>query len=243
MKTISFSTLVLSLTYATGIVDALVTRTIHERAKTDPVGHGNYGNFEDEIWRYQEISDGLFVGVKPEEWNDSIHKRGVLPPEVHDLRSRATTTEVEDLLLQRDLIDQCNVGMRCAYRKAEKTAISMRKGAGVLLTKIKETYGPNFWGFLQKPFMANLAGVGLQNVIVTASFRGAGNGGGIKQCSTTGTDADAFLEMLKLVDNKDLNISAMKMEITTPNGQRGIVSIAIVEDGHNPPMLCGAPPG
>ncbi|KMW68099.1 hypothetical protein BDDG_12579 [Blastomyces dermatitidis ATCC 18188] len=56
MKAINFPTLVLSLVYATGIVDALVTRTIQEQAKTDPVGHGNYGNFEDEIWRYQKIS-------------------------------------------------------------------------------------------------------------------------------------------------------------------------------------------
>ncbi|EQL36242.1 hypothetical protein, variant [Blastomyces dermatitidis ATCC 26199] len=124
--------------------------------------------------------------------------------------------EVENLLLQQDLMDQCDVGERCAYRNAEKAVISGGKGGKLLLGKIRDTYGPNSWGFLQGPFMANLAGVGIQNSIITASFRGAGNRGGIKQCSTTNTDANAFLEMLKMVDNRDLNISALKMEKTTP---------------------------
>ncbi|OJD26667.1 hypothetical protein ACJ73_01950 [Blastomyces percursus] len=91
----------------------------------------------------------------------------------------------------------------------------------------------------------NLAGMGLQNVIVTAAFRGVDNGGGVQQCSTVNTDAYVFLEMLKIVDNRDLNVSALQIEITTPNGQRGITSIAIVEDGKNPPhQYCVAqPPG
>lgn len=44
MKGLGFCTFVFSLSFATGIVDALVARTIQERALTDPIGHGNYGN-------------------------------------------------------------------------------------------------------------------------------------------------------------------------------------------------------
>ncbi|KKZ65276.1 hypothetical protein EMCG_08884 [[Emmonsia] crescens] len=76
-----------------------MARTIQERALTDPIGHGNYGNFVDEIWRYQEVSDGLFAGVKPEDWDDSVHKRGVLPPETYNLQSRAALTDDENHLL------------------------------------------------------------------------------------------------------------------------------------------------
>ncbi|PGH04021.1 hypothetical protein GX51_03691 [Blastomyces parvus] len=242
MKTPTFSTLVLSLTFATGIVDALVARTIQERANTDPIGHGNYGNFENEIWRYQEVSDGLFVGVKPEEWNDSIHKRGVLPPEVHDLQSRATMMEEDNHLFERDLEGQCMIGYRCVHRAAKNTATWIVDAGHHFVNRVVQTHGPNFWESLQRPFMSTLVGIGIQNVVITGIFHGLENAGGAKQCSTAGTDADAVLAILKLLDSKDRNVNSVKFEITTPGGQKGIVSIALVEDGKNPPVLCGAPP-
>lgn len=90
--------------------------------------------------------------------------------------------------------------------------------------------------------MANLAGVGLQNVIVTGSFSGLEGSAGAGQCSTDKTDADAFLNTIKIIDNDDINISSMQLTIMTPAGKRGMASLALFEDDKKPPVLCGAPP-
>ncbi|PGH02242.1 hypothetical protein AJ79_07691 [Helicocarpus griseus UAMH5409] len=90
MKGFGLPTLILSLTYASGIIDALAVRTLQERSLSDPLAHGNYGHVEGEVYRYQEVADGLFVGVKPEEWDDS--RKNISLPEFIESRHHTITS-------------------------------------------------------------------------------------------------------------------------------------------------------
>lgn len=43
---------------------------IESRSYTDDVGHGNYANFDGVVQRWHEVSEGLFLSVDPEKWDD-----------------------------------------------------------------------------------------------------------------------------------------------------------------------------
>lgn len=54
--------------------------------------------------------------------------------------------EDENHLFERDLKGQCKAGMRCVYRAAEKTAVTITWAGTELAKKIVETYGRIFGG-------------------------------------------------------------------------------------------------
>jgi hypothetical protein len=44
--------------------------SVEERSYTDELMHGNYRRIGGEIYRMHQLDDGLFTGVKPDEWDE-----------------------------------------------------------------------------------------------------------------------------------------------------------------------------
>ncbi|KAH9886519.1 hypothetical protein F4778DRAFT_798225 [Xylariomycetidae sp. FL2044] len=218
MKFSILATVLPLLTRATPLDVPRSLMTIEERSFTDPLAHGNFGRAAGKIWKYHQVGDGLFTGVDPDEWDDSVHvKRGMLPTTSLDYArdDGSSDDDVELAARQSQTWTQaCQYAIGCtllagwtlkeAIKSIPGTVSSPEKTQAVfqaLFDKAKSAGKTTLKSF-DRPFFANMLGVGAQNVIVTAwtSTSGKSDDGGdaaAGKCTEASSEEATMIQMMR----------------------------------------------
>ncbi|KAF4451000.1 hypothetical protein F53441_5947 [Fusarium austroafricanum] len=218
--------------------------SIERRSLVDTLQHGNYGRSNGKIYRYHEVHDGLFAGVAPEDWDDSVHVRGALLTERSD--TNESPPSLDSNLLHRDISSACKTKLVCAVSSAASLGSSIYQYSGDFINKLREVKGSDVMDGLNQPFWANLAGVGGQNVLVTAIFylvqKGTDKPPPVQQCSKANSQEDLLRQMITQACSSSPERTGFAQSITLSDGSVFELRMA-AGPGHNlsDSQTCGAP--
>ncbi|KAF5550400.1 hypothetical protein FNAPI_7735 [Fusarium napiforme] len=200
-------------------VHASPMESIERRSFVDPIKHGNYGRSLGKIYRYHEVSDGLFAGVTPEDWDDTVHVKGAWLAKRSETNESPPSLDVD--LFNRDISSACATGLACAKAAAQVLGSPLYQLGVYLLNKVRE-YGPQVLDTLNRPFWANFAGVGGQNFVVTGIFklieRKSDNPPPVEQCSLDYSQVDLMTQMVAMACSSNPERRAFSQSITLPDG-------------------------
>ncbi|PNP76106.1 hypothetical protein FNYG_10664 [Fusarium nygamai] len=173
-------------------VHASPMESIERRSFVDPIKHGNYGRSLGKIYRYHEVSDGLFAGVAPEDWDDTGRY----------------------LFCLRNCIG-------CAKATGQALGSTLYQLSEPFIEKLKEK-GPQVMDTLNQPFWANLGGVGGQNFVVTGILKLieklTDKPPPVEQCSLDFSQVDLMKQMVAMACSSNPERKAFSQSITLPDG-------------------------
>ncbi|KAF4992235.1 hypothetical protein FDECE_13772 [Fusarium decemcellulare] len=245
MRLLNTATFLLWLSGAVGIVHASPVENIEKRSLVDPIQHGNYGRSLGKIYRYHEVSDGLFAGVAPEDWDDSVHVRRSWSTEGFDSGQYSPVDESALATRQNGIASACKTGLTCAKATFASTAATLYGLSEQFIDKLKEK-GPLVMNTLNQPFWANFAGVGGQNFIVTGIFsqveKKSDKPPPPEQCSMNNSQEDLLRQLIMFGCSSNPERKAFSQSITLPDGSVFVLNMTAAP-GHNlsDSDTCGAP--
>ncbi|KAG4253687.1 hypothetical protein FPRO03_07647 [Fusarium proliferatum] len=193
--------------------------SIERRSLADTLQHGNYGRSNGKIYRYHEVRAGLFAGVAPEDWDNSVHVRGAALTERSD--TNESPPSLDSNLLHRDISSACATGLQCAKSSATALGSTLYQLSGAFIDKLKQIK-PEVMDTLNQPFWANLAGVGGQNFIVTGLFLliegKSDKPPPVQQCSLENSQEDLLRQLIAQACSSNPERKAFSQSITLPDG-------------------------
>ncbi|KIW70430.1 hypothetical protein PV04_02700 [Phialophora macrospora] len=127
------------------------------------MGHGAYGMFDGAEYRWHQIYDGTWIGVDPDEWDDTIHMPNDAPPPW----SGYTTETVANAssLNERDLVAKiCSAGNVC-LAATQNAVYNLRTAATQFFTNLARSQkAESVLNFLSKPVVQKVV-IGLSPLL------------------------------------------------------------------------------
>jgi hypothetical protein len=248
---------------------ATIPADIIQRANSDPMEHGNYGQAGGQVWRFHQVAKGIFQGVPPEEWDDNgrcpvfsspvsadteflVHIRNdtqpnlptmeelyASPPPLNSPQASPNPARSLDVRAERST---CLDRVTCT---AATGGTALWGASKWLATEVK-SLGSDAWDGLNKPFFANLAGVGGQNLAITMLTTYALNKNGkaepAQDCSTQMSQLDLLDALVQKICTQNPKATAFSVDVPYPDGS---VRTLHVNSGNGTNLggadVCGAP--
>ncbi|KAK9780254.1 putative Ecp2 effector protein domain-containing protein [Seiridium cardinale] len=185
--------------------------SIQERSYSDDLAHGNYRRIDGEVYRLRQVGDGQFSGIKPDEWDDEVHvKRDTELAANLDQRYDAHNT---DLLVRGTYTwtDYCKWGLYCAATASLSLTSAVKSIPGTASDPEKvfalfrgaydkaKAAGKATFDTLDRPFLANMVGVGAQNILVVLWTRKSSSSASTQpaMCTDASSEEAVIIQMMQ----------------------------------------------
>ena len=204
--------------------------------------HGEISDYQGKTYKWQQVAQGSWRGINPEDWDDTIHVLG-------ERNINAAPLPTTDIAI-RDLIEfdkrnflyaTCGLVKNCVLAAAQSTGYTVSAvGSAFIAKALAVSHTANVWEFLNQPLIVALtidqAGAVLSGVVsaVTAAKLPA------SKCSSSGTDADALQSIINGI--AALNPSRAIQATVSVGSATGTFSMeAVVTGQRGDGNTCGAP--
>jgi len=233
------------LAVVSGAVQHAHARAVETLPENMSLSHGATTMYGDQVYKLHQVGDGLFAGVKEEDWDDKIHVRNAeaLPY----VEARSVALPEGHLFARDDVNPQCQSMLSCAsplWDAAKKT--TMFTMAMTLVDQLVDKDSA-VMSFLNQPFYANLLGVGGQNFYITAFYTiiehatGGGNSAH-EDCSNSQSQEELLRALIALGCQNNPERSAFSYEAIYPDGSKWELRMAATPGTSlNDSNVCDAP--
>ncbi|OQV05052.1 hypothetical protein CLAIMM_09850 [Cladophialophora immunda] len=207
------------------------------RRQYGTMGHGAYGMFEGVEYRWHQIYDGMWVGVDPSEWDDTVHTQNNAPPPWVGPTTEPTTST--STLKERDLVANiCKAGNAC-LTATQNAAFNIRTAATQFFTNLAQTQQAQaVLNFLSKPVIQKVTIEGVLNGAISGLVGGfvqqaaAPNGpptltAGVSETSVCSTEKDALDAVISLLQQQATQFEQMNSALGSIAQELSAIKISI----------------
>ncbi|KAF5008742.1 hypothetical protein FDECE_4979 [Fusarium decemcellulare] len=199
-------------------------------AQAAALSHGEDADYHGKSVRWQQLAQGIFVGVPVDEWDDSVNKFGNEEWEVH---SNASAIERGLELEGRDFDATCQVITDCLRTGAQYTLLAGWTAWVRMADYASNRARKDIFQFLNQPFVANAAGVAIAGII-----SGQVNEAAKQSCGTAGsTEADVVGAAVGSVLQANPSASDVTITVNGPSGS-WTITVTSGEEGLKPDEMC-----
>ena len=220
--------------------------------------HGEISDYFGKDMKWQQVADGMWRGINPDEWDDEKHAKNTTV--IDDAMAEAAVAQLQKRSLSTDLIaldeaelekryflrNACSVVKSCGlatYHAGRYGGYAVQYVADKFLQRaLIICHSDNLWECLNQPVvqaitLGNAAGA-LSGVVSALTAKAIAP----KSCSSNHNDYDTITGALRDVAANAPPNRAVQITIEDADGNKGTLSMeAVPKDLRGDGNLCGAP--
>ena len=135
--------------------------------------HGNHFTMDGRTWRYHQIYAGVWRGIDPNEWDDTVHIANHKELDYSDYPYQSLQSRS---LESRDLRTTCKAAVACVGTAARFAQESISENWDAIMRSVYFITTAQFikkiWDFLNQPFIATVVGPASSNVGMITGWKG-----------------------------------------------------------------------